>query len=320
MRRVCVALFLAERCSALVPAAAAPRAKSWRLRESIEDADWPSDGGDDFTQAEDASAAAAPSSSARERLLVAVAGSARGEAGGAENARVERLAAELEASTSTAPSWTLLDLQGRWDLAYSSTQLFRSSPFWLAGRDTCADSEQARQYDWFCEMHRAATRVGTIGAVRQIIDARERTLVSEFETKVAAFPMRVGGAMPLEITGAIVSSADVVDDANGALTLYMKDVEVRGSNIPGLRNVLDAGLKIDSRALSNLLENTVTLPQPRPVLDTTFLDDDLRIARDVDNNLFIYVRETKEAFPTDYDDVSADLGISKVLEGLAFLP
>ena len=67
--------------------------------------------------------------------------------------------------------------------------------------------EEARRYDWFCDQHRKATMVSEIGAVRQIVAPGR--LVSEFETSVAAAPMRVGGSMPVTIFGSIVSSADI---------------------------------------------------------------------------------------------------------------
>lgn len=84
---------------------------------------------------------------------------------------------------------------GKWELVYSSnTQLFRSSPFFMAGRAVCSTSEEAQQYDWFCDMHRQALSISNIGAVRQVITA-DHKIVSEFETKVGAVPF-VGEILP----------------------------------------------------------------------------------------------------------------------------
>lgn len=77
-------------------------------------------------------------------------------------------------------------ISGRWELVYSSTQLFRSSPFFMAGRAVCSTPEQAKQYDWFCDMHRQALAISTIGQVRQIVSPTR--LVSEFEVKAGAIP------------------------------------------------------------------------------------------------------------------------------------
>jgi hypothetical protein len=77
-------------------------------------------------------------------------------------------------------------IRGRWELIYSSTQLFRSSPFFMAGRAVCSTADQAKQYDWFCDMHRQALAISTIGQVRQVVS--DTRLVSEFEVNVGAVP------------------------------------------------------------------------------------------------------------------------------------
>jgi hypothetical protein len=113
-------------------------------------------------------------------------------------------------------------INGRWELLYSSTQLFRSSPFFMAGRAVCSTPEQAQQYDWFCDMHRKALAISSIGQVRQIVTPTR--LVSEFEVQVGAIPFlsdftpfAYSGGWPITIDGAIVSSADISpsDDGNG---------------------------------------------------------------------------------------------------------
>lgn len=238
--------------------------------------------------------------SLKQELLVAVAATERGQsfAAQASKHKVEELACALEDLESTGRA------DGRWALAYCSTQLFRSSPFWMAGRETCATEAEARRYDLFCDLHRAATAAGSIGAVRQLVDLSSLRLVSEFETKVAA-PRRVGTVLPLTISGVIVSSADVVDVTDGVLTLAMDTVEIKGSTIPGLRSALDGPLKLDSTRVADLVRM-----KPRPQFKTTYCDDTLRIARDLpDEHLFVYVKESDDPTPTDYGDVRADLGL-----------
>lgn len=244
----------------------------------------------------------------KQDLLVAMAATDRGQAKSALEAkrRVEGLVESLEACESDKGS-----ANGRWVLAYCSTQLFRSSPFWMAGRETCRDEREARRYDLFCDLHRAATAVGSIGAVRQIVD--NQTLISEFETTVAAMPQRIGGALPLTVQGSIVSKADIVDTSDdGTLTLLMDTVQIKGSNIPGLRNILDSDAgTLYSRPLSQL----VTQQPPNPQFQTTYVDDTLRIARDLpDRQIFVYVKESDDTTPTNYDDVSADLGIPSLVQ------
>jgi hypothetical protein len=98
------------------------------------------------------------------------------------------LIASLEASgnPNPNPTFSTTTIQGRWELVYSNTQLFRSSPFFMAGRAVCQTPEQAQQYDWFCDMHRGALAMSQIGAVRQIISSNR--LISEFEVKAGTIP------------------------------------------------------------------------------------------------------------------------------------
>lgn len=243
---------------------------------------------------------------------------------------VSRLVADLESNapthepnkdeSATIPSY----LSGTWELLYSNTQLFRSSPFFLAGRSTCKTPEQAAQYNWFCEMHRAALAVSTIGVVRQVI-ASGGKLVNEFEVKVGAVPflsdflpsLRYSGGLPFTVDGAIVSTADATPISSTDWELFMDTVEIKGSNIPILRNLLDSdNVSLKSRDLSKVLKDNVdSYEVPMPVLRTTYVDDLTRIVRDEDDNIFVYGRVSDDEEPTDYSGVMADLGVASLLEG-----
>ena len=230
--------------------------------------------------------------------------------------------ADTFSNGSTLPSY----LTGTWELTYSTNQLFRSSPFFLAGRSTCKSQEEVDQYNWFCEMHRAALAISTIGIVRQVI-SRDGKLTNEFEVKVGAvpfisdfLPLKYSGGLPLTIDGAIVSTADatpVSDENKDDWELYMDTVEIKGSNIPILRSILDAdNTKLKSRDLSKILEeNLDAYETPRPLLRTTYVDETLRIVRDMDDNIFVYSRVSDSEDVTDYSNVMADLGVTSLLEG-----
>ena len=99
-------------------------------------------------------------------------------------------------------------MNGRWELLYSSTQLFRSSPFFMAGRAVCSTPEQGKQYDWFCDMHRAALAISNIGQVRQVVS--DTRLVSEFEVKVGAVPF-LSDFTPFSYSGGLPVSCVVLE-------------------------------------------------------------------------------------------------------------
>ena len=100
-------------------------------------------------------------------LLGLAAGCNRGEAATeADRTNARALISELEGLGSPiALPTSSPECKGTWELIFSDTQLFRSSPFFMAGRAVCADGSQADQYDWFCDMHRAALAISTIGKV-----------------------------------------------------------------------------------------------------------------------------------------------------------
>jgi len=209
---------------------------------------------------------------------------------------------------------------GKWELLYSDTQLFRSSPFFMAGRAVCEKENEAKQYDWFCDMHRAALAISSIGCVRQIISPTR--MVSEFEVCVGAVPFisdftpfRYSGGWPVKIEGAIVSSADISPTGN-AWEILMDTVEIKGSNIPLLRQALDAGIRLNSRDLGEFLESNIpSYTNPRPNFETTYFDNSIRINRDQDGKVFVYGKISDDFEPTDYSAVEADLGFFKLAEG-----
>ena len=61
----------------------------------------------------------------------------------------------------------------------------------------------------------------------------------------------------------------------------MVQVEIKGSNLPLLRQALDAGLKLRTRDLGGALEAALpAYANPRPLFRTTYLDEDMRVSRD----------------------------------------
>ena len=120
-----------------------------------------------------------------------------------------------------------------------------------------------------------------------------------------------------------MSTASIEANLGTGYRLLMDTVEIKGSNLPGLRQALDAGLKLQSRDLGRTLEDLVpSYANPRPLFRTTYLDGQTRISRDQDGKLFVYSRVSDSTSPTDYSAAQPDLGLGKLIEGLSrnFLP
>jgi PAP_fibrillin len=248
----------------------------------------------------------------------------------AQKMAVQKVVSELEASANLVPKdrTTVIDtvVTGTWELVYTDTQLFRGSPFFLAGRATCRTESDVEKYNWFCEMHRQALAISQVLAVRQIIT--NDTMTNEFEVSVAAIPFlhdltpfSYSGGLPVTITGAIVSTASLTmltdPGVPSVMELYMDTVQIKGSNIPFLRQVLDLPqVQLRSRNLARLLEETISFYQPpKPILTTTYLTNQFRITKDQDDHIYIYVRTSTATTPTDYSTKTSDLGLLRLLEG-----
>lgn len=260
----------------------------------------------------------------KSRLLAVAAASSRGEAAQPTDISTARnLVNELEQLNPITEPTLAPECLGTWELVFADTQLFRSSPFFMAGRAVCADGAEADRYDWFCDMHRAALAISNIGKVRQVIDGAR--VVSEFEVQAGAVPFlfdfvpfAYSGGLPLTIRGAIVSTATIEGNLGGAWRLLMDTVEIKGSNVPGLRQILDNGLRLQSRDLGSTLETLVpTYANPQPLFRTTFLDASLRISRDQDGKLFVYTKVSDDTTPKDYATDSFDLGVGSLFQGLS---
>lgn len=91
-----------------------------------------------------------------------------------ENDAVLDLVYQLEGRNPTPETTDAKKIGGVWELVYSDTHPFRSSPFFMALGEVFGDELQ--QAETTFDLHRAATANGEIGRVRQIIS--ESALVS----------------------------------------------------------------------------------------------------------------------------------------------
>lgn len=88
--------------------------------------------------------------------------SVRGEiASDANREEIEALVSKLESFclTDEQKKQALQNCIGNWELIYSSTYLFRSSPFFMAARAVCAEGAEADRFNLFCKLHRCVYKV-----------------------------------------------------------------------------------------------------------------------------------------------------------------
>jgi hypothetical protein len=168
-------------------------------------------------------------------------------------------------------------LLGSWDLIYTDSQLFLSSPFFLTIRELLGDqSDRAKQ---IFQLHRAATNTGEIGRVQQIITESE--LISKVGLRVGILP-----GQPFSLRGVVVTTAESKIEDRFIQKLKVKNTRIEGSNLPFVGR---SGLLNRSLPIQKLFER-VKREVPESVLTTYYLDENLRITRNIDDNVFVYSR------------------------------
>jgi hypothetical protein len=132
------------------------------------------------------------------------------------------------------------------------------------------------------DIHDKATTASRVGKVRQIIDDDNRELVSEYELSVGLIP-----GLPFVVKGTVVTSAELRVIAPETWELRVKGTKVKGSNVPFFDQFLDDNaveLPVGE------LYKTVNGDIPVAVLKTFYVDEAMRITRDVDDNFYVFTR------------------------------
>lgn len=133
------------------------------------------------------------------------------------------LVAQLEALNPTVEPAG--HCEGDWDLCYSSTQFFRSSPFFQSIRIAVGEENKGLAENGF-DLHEQATIASRVGRVRQTITANK--MISEVDLQVGMLP-----GIPLSMaTGTVVTSASLDVTGPSQWELAVETTKVKGSNVP----------------------------------------------------------------------------------------
>lgn len=187
------------------------------------------------------------------------------------------LVAQLEALNPTADP--ARNSEGEWDLCLSSTQFFRSSPFFMTIRSVMGDDNKAMA-DNFFDIHDRATTASRMGRVRQTITSEQ--LVSEVDIELGLVP-----GWPFRVKGTVVTTASQSIRSSETTELQIQGTFVKGSNVPLFNQFLDdIKMELPFGDLLKQIQGSVPIVQ----LKTYYLDEGLRITRDVDDNFFVFTR------------------------------
>lgn len=173
-------------------------------------------------------------------------------------------------------------MDGAWELMYSGSFAFLSSPFFMTRRAACTSVQDVKDYDNACNILQEMLSVGRRGKVRQIIRGDE--MISEVEF--------FGGG----IAGAMVSVANIRRSANwkSSWDIFLKSFQVKGINDgPLVRQLVQ-------------IKGPIGMKIPIAVMHTTYCDDTLRIARDQSGNAFVFGRVSSLTEATDYTTIARE--------------
>lgn len=212
----------------------------------------------------------------RELLLLASVTN-RGEyASSEERDIVIDLVTQLEALNPTPDPASASN--GEWELVMSSTQFFRSSPFFQSIRAALGDANKEIAQNGF-DIHDLATTASRVGRIRQTVSSTE--LVSEVDLEVGILP-----GFPFRVKGTVISSASLKAASPETWELQITTTQVKGSNIPLFNQFLD-DLKIEV-PVGDMFSAFGSVPVV--TLKTFYVDEGIRITRDEDENFFVFSR------------------------------
>lgn len=203
----------------------------------------------------------------RELLLLSSVTSRGDFADAEERAILNDIVTQLEALNPSSNQAS--ECAGEWDLTLTSTQAFRSSPFFQAIRSILNDEISA---DNAFKMHEQATSMGRIARVRQFI-GENGTFVSEADLKVGP------------ASGTVVTKANFEIRNTVTWDVEVESTQVKNSNILFLDQILKS-LELPIGLLYQNVRGSV----PVSKLIHWYVDETMRIARDVDDNYYVFSR------------------------------
>ena len=208
---------------------------------------------------------------------------------------------ELVESEEAVPT-KIEQLDGEWELVLSTVPhgIFRSSPFFLAVQESFQFAENTTAFgedkaNLFFKLHELQTcswGVSKVGRVSQRFDSSKNMMFSEFDTSIFSLTViPIIGWFKLLPTfgGCVVTAASCELKEGGRLEMevdYTTSYPVKG--LSGLGEWIWK-IKVPVGNVWKLLPWNKGRPASCS-LDVVYCEDDFRVSRDVDGELFVYTR------------------------------
>ncbi len=185
-------------------------------------------------------------------------------------------------------------LSGEWELIYSTVELFRSSPFFLAIEKALNDEYKSKLFFKLHQLQVGSFGLSTIGRIAQNIDFDKKEFISTFDTIIfglTTIPILGWFKLLPTFGGRVITLADELVLKDNSIQMSLQKTKV--SKVEGLNKI-----PIFSEILMDrwypVKEVWEKLPwnkeAPSCEVYVIYLDEDLRIMKDIYGSIFIYIR------------------------------
>ena len=185
-------------------------------------------------------------------------------------------------------------IQGEWELIYSSVELFRSSPFFLAIEKALNDKTKS---DLFFKLHLlqvGSFGLSTVGRVGQYINFNNAEMISTFDTTIfglTTIPILGWFKLLPTFGGRVVTKAKELQLIGNNISMELEKTKV--SEVVGLGKIpLVDRLLMERWYPVNTVWKLLPWNKEKPNCEITviYIDEDLRITRDMYGSIFVYIR------------------------------
>ena len=206
---------------------------------------------------------------------------------------MEQLVNDLEKQNSEISEEKL---SGEWELIYSTVELFRSSPFFLAIEKALNDEYKSNLFFKLHQLQVGSFGLSTIGRIAQNIDFEKKEFISTFDTIIfglTTIPILGWFKLLPTFGGRVITLADELNLNDNILQMNLRKTKV--SKVEGLNKI-----PIFSKLLMDrwypVKEVWEKLPwnkeSPSCEVSVIYLDEEIRIMKDIYGSIFIYIRPT----------------------------
>ena len=187
-------------------------------------------------------------------------------------------------------------LSGEWELIYSTVELFRSSPFFLAIEKALNDEFKSNLFFKLHQLQVGSFGLSTIGRIAQNIDFEKNEFISTFDTIIfglTTIPILGWFKLLPTFGGRVVTLANELKLKDNSLQMNLLKTKV--SKVEGL-NKIPIFSKILMDRWYPVKEVWGKLPWNKEIpsceLSIIYLDEEIRIMKDIYGSVFIYLRPT----------------------------